>query len=245
MSGALAKIEERSPYIQPMPTDKRISVNEENQTKFISATRPITSTYLLNYLESRCIDIGLAQQQFYQARYENKGHAFLAIGFKNDLGGFELRSPHFKGSSSPKAVTFIDQGCAELKVIEGSFSYASLRQLQNEPQASNFLVLNSLSLLKSSIPIMLKHERVSLYLDADKSGRKATTLLTEPNDRMPANLQKDKLLEMLETGDYKRFTGESKIFAPHKDPNEHLMAMNGKMAKGKDIDKNTKGLEPL
>ena len=29
---------------------------------------------------------------------------FFAIGFRNDAGGWELRSPQFKGSSAPKSI---------------------------------------------------------------------------------------------------------------------------------------------
>ena len=53
-----------------------------------------------------------------------------AIGFKNNTGGYELRSENFKGSSSPKDVTLIERmtqkSTAFLKVFSASlFSNAA------------------------------------------------------------------------------------------------------------------------
>ena len=38
-----------------------------------------------------------------------RSRRFFAIGFRNDAGGWELRSPQFKGSSAPKSITTFDR----------------------------------------------------------------------------------------------------------------------------------------
>jgi hypothetical protein len=53
------------------------------------------------------------------------GKKQTVIGFKNNAGGYELRSKNFKGSSSPKDVTFIDIRTDDVAVFEG-FPYFTI-----------------------------------------------------------------------------------------------------------------------
>jgi hypothetical protein len=245
VSGALKMIEEKTPYIRVSPKTDMREPAPENKIMILSATSPITSNYLVNYLEGRCIDLAIAQNYCHQVRYSNKGRDYLAIGFKNDEGGFELRSPDFKGSSAPKAITFIDRGQKSVIVVEGFVSFLSLIQLSKTTTESNYLILNSLSMLKSAIPVLLDHSHVALYLDNDIAGRKATALLTTPKDNLPEKWQHEKILEQLKPGNTARFQDMSAAFVPHKDCNAQLMALHGKINKGRELHsrKNT-GMEP-
>lgn len=157
----------RLPPVEPAP---RFS-GEEKKIRFIGDA-PITSPALLHYLEVRCIPLQLAQQFCREVRYSLYGKDYYAIGFKNDAGGYELRNPYFKGSSSPKATTFIDNGASEVSVYEGFFSFLSfliIYQEKNLP-VTNYLVLNSLSFFRKSLELMEGHQTIHLYLDRDKAG---------------------------------------------------------------------------
>ena len=136
----------------------------------------IISLTLQNYLAQRGIPLELAKQYCKQVEYDLNGNIFTAIGFKNNAGGYELRSQYFKGSASPKDVSFIDNGAKEVAVLEGFFDFLSLLVINQKSQQglTNFLVLNSLSFLEKSRTIMDKHELVNLYLDRDNAGIKCT-----------------------------------------------------------------------
>ena len=60
---------------------------------------------LVGYLASRGIVPSVAAAFCREVRYEVNGRAFFAVGFRNDAGGWELRSERFKGGSSPKHIT--------------------------------------------------------------------------------------------------------------------------------------------
>lgn len=76
---------------------------------------------LLGYLTSRGIVPGIAAAYCREVRYQVRNRCFFAIGFRNDCGGWELRSERFKGSSSPKQITTVDHQADKVIVFEGSF----------------------------------------------------------------------------------------------------------------------------
>lgn len=157
---------------QPPPVGPTPHLSSEEKKILVIGNAPITSPALLHYLEVRGIPPELAQQFCGEVRYSLNGNDYYAIGFKNDAGGYELRNPYFKGSSSPKATTFIDNGASEVSVYEGFFSFLSflvIIQGKNLP-VTNYLVLNSLSFFKKSRELMERHQTIHLYLDRDKAG---------------------------------------------------------------------------
>lgn len=179
------------------------SVDNHRKTaiKILSA-HLISSYHLINYLQQRKIDRVIADKYLQDVRYQNKDKIFYALGFKNNLGGYELRSPYFKGASSPKGVTFIDKIASELAVFEGCFDFLSYLcfRLQNEFISESFLILNSVSFLEKQLSFMQQFVKVHLYLDNDEAGNKATTLACSL--------------------DNKKFIDERKLFEDYKDLNE-------------------------
>lgn len=150
--------------------------NMENSIKVISE-HSISSYSLLNYLKSRRISIETADEFLKEVRYQISDRIYYALGFKNDSGGYELRNASFKGSSSPKDITFLNNDAREVAVFEGFFNFLSYKNMyykQEEP-LRNFLILNSTSFFEKSIPQMQAHNQVHLYLDNDKTGQKCTS----------------------------------------------------------------------
>lgn len=132
----------------------------------------LAAASLLQYLQTRCIPVEIARHFCREVNFELYSRRHIAIGFKNDKGGFELRNEYFKGSSSPKATTFYDKGRSEVTVFEGFFDFLSFQALHPDNSAlnTNFLVLNSLVFFHQSKVIMDKHQTVNLYLDQNKQG---------------------------------------------------------------------------
>lgn len=139
----------------------------------ILETKKISSIFLLRYLRQRRIPIAIAEAFCREITYELNGKQYYAIGFQNDSGGYEIRNPYFKGSSSPKGVTTIKNGSEEVFVFEGFMNFLSflvIHKNQLESQG-DFLILNSVSFFEKARPFLEQYEQVRLYLDRDATGQ--------------------------------------------------------------------------
>jgi hypothetical protein len=142
----------------------------------ITGVKPLVSPALLQYSESRCIPPVIISKYCAEVNYTNGGKCYFGIGFKNDLGGYELRSKYFKGSSAPKGITHLKSGHSNVAIFEGFFNFLSFQtQHQNTPiPATDFLILNSLSFFEKARPIMESYQLANLYLDNNPAGQKST-----------------------------------------------------------------------
>jgi hypothetical protein len=137
----------------------------------------IHSAALKSYLDERNINVEIASKYLQEVNFINKGTSYYALGFQNNSGGFELRNRHFKGSSAPKDLTFINNGSSEVLVFEGVFDFLTLCTIRKAEQLTgNVLVLNSASFFKKSIPLVQQHTVARLYFDNDNAGCKITDL---------------------------------------------------------------------
>lgn len=197
-------------FAQQKVQTKAIIKKEDDSKNHIQVTRvrPITSLPLINYLNNRKIPLKVASEFLKEVTYQLKDKNYYALGFRNDAGGYELRNEYIKAASSPKDTTFIDNGAKELAVFEGFFNFLSHRVLyeKSEVQRPNFLVLNSTSFFEKSIPKMMLHGRVHLYLDMDKTGQSCT--------QKAINLDRQK------------FVDERHIYKNHGDLNDILVHKN-------------------
>src|SRR5699024_9685340 len=104
--------------------------------------------------------------------YQLNNKTYYGIGFKNDLGGFEIRNPYFKASSSPKGITTMNNNTKEAIVFEGFMDFLSFKTIhQHAPKNQfDFVILNSVSFFEKARPFMENHQSVRLYLDRDSTG---------------------------------------------------------------------------
>ena len=162
-----------------LPARKFPEIPDQTPLILITREKPITSPALLGYLKTRGIPIQIAEKYLKEINFSLKRKSLFALGFRNDLGGYEIRNQFFKGSSTPKAVSSISNRHNRLAIFEGFFdllSYVTLRPEMKWPEM-DYLVLNSLSLIERSLPLILDYQAVSLYLDNDNAGQKATRYL--------------------------------------------------------------------
>ncbi|HYF66708.1 MAG TPA: toprim domain-containing protein [Ohtaekwangia sp.] len=177
----------------------------ENRVEILS-TGPLLDEGLLNYISQRKIDTKLAQASCQEVDFRIAQRNYKAVGFQNLSGGYELRNSWFKGSSSPKDITLIETGAKSLIVTEGFFDYLSLQQLndsqvQKELAASDKLILNSISFIRKSLPMIKNYPIKLLFLDNDQAADKAKAFLHASNID---------------------FIDRSGLYAKHKDVNELL-----------------------
>lgn len=140
-------------------------------------TRPIGAKHLVNYFEKRCIPQELAGKYCREVDFLLYSKLHTAIGFENKSGGYELRNENFKGSSSPKDISFVGGKDENLVVFEGFFSFLSFATINKDKEAplSKCLILNSLSFFEKSRELMDTYKSVHLLLDRDHAGTNCTS----------------------------------------------------------------------
>ena len=161
---------------------------------------------LVGYLSSRGIVPSVAAAFCREVRYEINGRAFFAVGFRNDAGGWELRSERFKGGSSPKHITTLDNGSDTAMAFEGFIDFLSYLSLKGNPSPSiDSIVLNSVVNLHKAVPFLSRHPVIHTFFDNDEAGRKATADLIRLCPRS----------EVID---------QSSFYSGHKDVNDYLTA---------------------
>lgn len=180
----------------------------ESHIKIIGE-RSIISLSLIRYLNQRRISLNVAKRYCREVSFELNNKAYTAIGFKNNEGGYELRNQWFKGSSSPKAITIINNDVKDLSVFEGFFNFLSYQTINeyNDLKESNFLILNSTSFFEKSRSIMERHDNIRLFLDNDKTGQNCTQQALEWSNR---------------------YRDESKLYEGYNDMNEWMQEFGKK-----------------
>lgn len=181
----------------------------ENKLEIVN-TKDLLNRDLIHYLESRRIQPHFAREYCKEVEFRIAGKSYLAIGFENRSGGYELRNRWFKGSSSPKDVSFIENGSDSLCVIEGFVDFLSALTLNQKqsiqlPLRSNFLILNSLSFLHKNTSVLEKHKDNLLFLDNDLAGKEAIQKLTQKGVQL---------------------RDASAFYQPFKDVNEYLVNLS-------------------
>lgn len=179
--------------------------------------QPLCAAPLLRYLRQRKIPIEIATAFCQEVRFNVNNRTYDAIGFKNDLGGFEIRSPHLKLSSFPKGITTFGQNNSEVLVFEGFFDFLSFKTLHTHSlkNEQDYVVLNSLAMIEKARPFMEQHQLIRLFLDRDQAGEKCTHTALNWSDQ---------------------YTDESILYKDHKDLNQWMMTtekLNCKKSKPK------------
>ena len=161
---------------------------------------------LVGYLASRGIVPSVAAAFCREVRYEVNGCAFFAVGFRNDAGGWELRSARFKGGSSPKHITTIDNRSDTVIAFEGFMDFLAYLSLKHpERLRIDAAVLNSVVNLPKAVPFLSRHPVIHTFFDNDEAGRKATADLIRLCPRS----------ELID---------QSSFYSGHKDVNDYLTA---------------------
>lgn len=161
---------------------------------------------LVGYHASRGIVPSVAAAFCREVRYEVNGCAFFAVGFRNDAEGWELRSARFKGGSSPKHITTIDNQSDTVIAFEGFMDFLAYLSLKySERLRIDATVLNSVVNLPKAVPFISRHPVIHAFFDNDEAGRKATADLIRLCPR-------SKVID------------QSHFYRGHKDVNDYLTA---------------------
>lgn len=170
----------------------------------VSEDYPLCHPALINYLDSRAIDASIAKKFCREVHYSVGERNYFAIGFRNDYGGWELRSERFKGCSTPKHITTIDNGSDKALAFEGFMDFLSYLTIKrNDSPTCNIAVLNSVANAQKAVPFLVRHRSIYTFLDNDDAGRKA---LAEIERLCPQS----------------KVINQSDFYRRHKDLNDYL-----------------------
>lgn len=177
--------------------------SNDNHVKVLKEL-PITSLSLLRYFKKRRIPVALADKYCRELRYAIGDSVYYGIGFRNDAGGYEIRSPYMKISSSPKDISTFKTGSPETTVFEGFMDFLSFKALEDQWRVKprDAVVLNSVAFFERARPFMERHERVRLYLDRDAAGEKCSKHALALNAK---------------------YVDESRLYEGYKDLNDWMM----------------------
>ncbi|MBK7853706.1 MAG: toprim domain-containing protein [Bacteroidetes bacterium] len=153
----------------------------------VERIRKLNDQGLINYLKSRGIPVEIATRYVQEVYIRNhkSGAKYCVLGFENMDNGWEFRSPFFKGSASPKNISFIRGSIVKpdtLHIFEGFMDFLSLLAHHNKKQLlADAIVLNSTSCIKGAYPYLYQYgyKKVYSWFDNDTSGNRATEKLSE------------------------------------------------------------------
>ena len=153
---------------------------QEKNYRILEIKDEILHPALIEYLQKRKVwkQRSFLKEIYYEIKnFDGKIKKYFAVGLANNSeNSFEISSPIFKGCLGKKDITFIENGSKNLKVFEGFFDFLSFKILveNNKKNDSDFLILNSVSLVRKSENLLQKYSSVELYFDNDLAGDNAT-----------------------------------------------------------------------
>lgn len=161
--------DERTPMAVPVP----LSVPPTVPVLRLLSDIPLRHPALVGYLSSRGIDPAIASACCREVHYAVGGRNYFAVGFRNEAGGWELRSERFKGCVSPKHITTIDNRSDTVVAFEGFMDFLSYLSMEKQLQ-TDAAVLNSVVNLLKAVPFLERYATIHAFFDNDEAGRKAT-----------------------------------------------------------------------
>ncbi|EKT4519672.1 toprim domain-containing protein [Flavobacterium psychrophilum] len=152
---------------------------EQEKSYQIEKIIPVTHLALIQYLKSRGITNYEKISNLKEIHYSIKEKKYFALGFRNDSGGFEIRSKYAKICLGKKDISHIKNDSKTLRIFEGFFDYLSFQEQIKINENSNFLILNSVALLQKNLSILENYDTIELYLDNDEAGDKYTNIVLD------------------------------------------------------------------
>lgn len=172
---AIKKLNDKSSSFHGKPSP----IRSQSTIIKIEKIQPLANQALITYLKERSINAEIAEQLCSEIHYTIADKTYFAIGFQNDAGGWELRNKYFKGSTTPKNVTTINNNSDTVMVFEGFIDFLSyLSMKRNASPTIDSAILNSLANFPKAIPFLQNHQIIHAFLDNDEAGKRAVQCLT-------------------------------------------------------------------
>ena len=132
---------------------------------------------LLDYLKNRYVEDQKKWVEEMHYRMNDKNH--FGIGFKNDSGGYEIRNAYSKICLGKKDITSIKNDSKDVRVFDGFFDFLSFKKVENylEKETSDYIILNSVSMIYKIKNLLENYKNIELYFDNDDAGTRAVEMI--------------------------------------------------------------------
>lgn len=151
------------------------------KTYKIIEVKEIQHPALLEYLNKRKVEnqIEFLKEIHYEMSYKN----YFGIGFKNDSDGYEFRNAYSKICLGKKDITSINKNSKSVRIFEGFFDFLSFKNLENYlgKEPSDYIILNSVSMVNKIKSEIKNHQNIELYFDNDEGGNRAVEIIKNEN----------------------------------------------------------------
>ena len=136
---------------------------------------------LLEYLNER--KIKSPNEFLKEIHYQMNDKNYFGLGFKNDSGGYEIRNKYSKICLGKKDISTIENSSNSLRVFEGFFDFLSFKNVENflDKRPSDYVILNSVSMVSSIRDTLENYKNVELYFDNDEAGNRAVEMIKNEN----------------------------------------------------------------
>mgnify|MGYP005925090415 CR=1 FL=1 len=153
-------------------------MKESKSITFIDRICKLSHPNLKSYISQRRVDFEVAQDFCKEIHYHINDKHYYAIAFENIDGGMEIRNKYCKRSIGKKTISIIrtnGESHPECCIFEGLFdmlTYASLKKWMMDIQLyieceCDYIVLNSISNIKTALPYLQNYNVIHCYLDND------------------------------------------------------------------------------
>ena len=169
-------VSEALKYLEKFDFSVKNEIQNEETKQYkeykILNVREIQHPALVQYLKSR--KVYEQKELVKEIEYELNGKKYFGVGFFNNSGGVEIRNKYSKICLGKKDVTLLKNelnSFNEILIFEGFFDYLTFKNLEkNENSNSDYIILNSTSMLFKVEETLKKYDKISLFLDNDKNG---------------------------------------------------------------------------
>lgn len=191
----------------------RAEEKKETPQYLIEGVYDIKSQPLIDYLISRRLPLKICKKYLVELHYSLNGKKYYRVGFKNNVGGYEVNWRYYdivlkelktkKICLGQKGITSIFKGNKSVIIFESwSDLLAYITKFPECEVKNDFIVLNSVS-LNGRLPTLDNYVTIKSALDNDVAGNELTHLFE------------------IEYG--KRHESLNHIYQPYKDLNEWLI----------------------
>ena len=149
----------------------------------ITEVKEIQHAALLDYLKSRRVK---NQTEFLkEIHYRMNDKNYFGIGFKNDSDGYEIRNAYSKICLGKKDISTINDGSNSIRIFEGFFDFLSFKNVEKflEKEPSDYLILNSVSMVSKIKNDLGNYQHIELYFDNDGAGNHAVEMIKSKNEK--------------------------------------------------------------
>ena len=159
---------------------------DESKYEILSISE-VKHNALIQYLKERRIENNIHLLK--EIHYKISDKKYFGIGFKNDANGYEVRNKYSKICIGRKDITTIKNKSNNLRIFEGFMDYLSFIEMKKtlEEQLSDYVILNSVSMIFKLEKIIENYEKIELYFDNDEAGNRATNEVKQLNPYVEDN----------------------------------------------------------